>query len=237
MKKIVMIIGLCLLSLSLVACSNSEDTNTLLSGTNKEFTLVDLSEYTGANGSTAYIAVNGVVYDVTDEFSNGKHQGMQLGGTDATSVFASSPHSQSFLNQLDVVGVLVTAYTQNDNTSNEVVSLPVFTIEELANYTGANGSTAYIAVNGVVYDVTNEFINGTHQGMLLGGTDATAVFATSPHSQSFLSQLTIVGSLEGFPVISETVQVTNPYDDDENEYEDEDETEYEDEDETEYEDD
>ena len=76
------------------------------------------------------------------------------------------------------------------------VQLPVFTLEELAQYTGANGSAAYIAVDGVVYDVTEVFDNGEHKGMKLGGTDATSVFASSPHSASFLSSLTVVGTLE-----------------------------------------
>ena len=80
-------------------------------------------------------------------------------------------------------------------------TLPVFTLDELAMYTGASGSTAYIAVDGVVYDVTLEFDNGQHQDMQLGGTDATEVFATSPHSAEFLASLMIVGSLEGYELI------------------------------------
>jgi len=73
----------------------------------------------------------------------------------------------------------------------------VFTLEELAQYNGDNGSDAYVAVNGVVYDVTNasDWENGWHKDMHLAGTDATAVFADSPHSEAFLASLPIVGTM------------------------------------------
>lgn len=73
----------------------------------------------------------------------------------------------------------------------------VFTLAELATYDGDGGTTAYIAVNGTVYDVTNvsEWENGWHKGVHLAGTDATTAFAGSPHSASLLATLTIVGTL------------------------------------------
>lgn len=74
----------------------------------------------------------------------------------------------------------------------------VFTLTELAQYNGDNGTDAYIAVNGIVYDVTDAdgWNNGWHKGMHLAGTDATAAFEGSPHSASILSGLPIVGVLE-----------------------------------------
>ena len=86
--------------------------------------------------------------------------------------------------------------TTTDTTTDPAAELTVFTIEELATYTGANGSLAYIAVNGIVYDATSVFNNGQHQGIQIGGTDATTVFAASPHSASLLNSLVIVGTLE-----------------------------------------
>lgn len=204
-----------LVSLTLAACNNTPEGN-------QTFTLAELAQYNGQNGAKAYIAVSGVVYDVTnaDGWSNGSHQGMLLAGTDATAIFATSPHSQETLNELPKVGTLVSD-TASVNTPNSY--LPVFTLNDLANYTGANGSLAYIAVNGIVYDVTNVFTNGKHQGIQLGGTDATTVFASSPHSQSLLNSLPIVGTLEGAPLLPNTQNPTTPgsTDDDDDDYEDE----------------
>lgn len=83
------------------------------------------------------------------------------------------------------------------SSSQPSSSLREFTLTELAAYNGDNGSLAYIAVNGTVYDVTNaaEWSNGWHKGMHLAGTDCTAAFADSPHSASILSSLTVVGTL------------------------------------------
>lgn len=189
------------------------------------FTLAQLSSYTGTNGSTAYIAVNGIVYDVTNEFTNGAHKGLQLGGTDASVAFANSPHATSWLNQLTIVGTLATSTVENPSNPTTTEYLPVFTLEDLSSYTGANGTTAYIAVSGVVYDVTSEFTNGAHKGLQLGGTDATVAFANSPHATSWLNQLQKVGSLEGAPLIvkSTTTPTTpNTNDDDDDEHDDDD---------------
>ncbi len=210
--------------------TNPQDPQTPTETTLPVFTLSELATYTGANGSTAYIAVSGVVYDVTNVFVNGKHQGLQLGGTDATQAFASSPHSASLLATLTVVGSLEGFPTIDNPSTPTDTTLPVFTLSELSAYTGANGSTAYIAVNGVVYDVTNAFTNGMHQGLQLGGTDATQAFASSPHSASMLATLPVVGSLEGYPTITEPTTPTYPYDDDDDDEYDDDDDEYEDDD-------
>ncbi|MCK7488154.1 MAG: hypothetical protein MZU97_23730 [Bacillus subtilis] len=72
-----------------------------------------------------------------------------------------------------------------------------FTLAELAAFNGQNGAPAYIAVNGVVYNVTNAsgWTNGRHNGILYAGTDATVAFQGSPHSSSILNNLPIVGNL------------------------------------------
>ena len=91
-----------------------------------------------------------------------------------------------------------TSGTSGSQTSISTSSeLRQFTLSELAQYNGDNGGLAYVAVNGIVYDVTDaaEWENGWHKGLHLAGTDATAVFATSPHSQTLLDTLPIVGTL------------------------------------------
>lgn len=52
-----------------------------------------------------------------------------------------------------------------------------FTLEELLQYDGKNGRPAYVAVNGIVYDVSNSsaWQAATHFG-LMAGNDLTEEF-------------------------------------------------------------
>lgn len=83
--------------------------------------------------------------------------------------------------------------------ANPAVAVPnqTFTIQDLANYDGKNGRPAYVAVSGVVYDVTNNraWAAATHFG-LVSGRDYTQEFA-SCHAgqQSILATLPVVGRL------------------------------------------
>lgn len=56
-----------------VTTTTTDSTTSSLDTTQRTFTLSQLAVYNGNNGSDAYIAVNGIVYDVTDapEWSNG----------------------------------------------------------------------------------------------------------------------------------------------------------------------
>ncbi|EJO5347428.1 hypothetical protein NRP93_001507 [Clostridium botulinum] len=73
----------------------------------KEFTLDELSEYDGTMGKPAYVAVNRIVYDVTDisKWSGGTHFGLTA-GKDLTSQFESCHGSSSKLKKLPKVGIL-----------------------------------------------------------------------------------------------------------------------------------
>ena len=73
----------------------------------------------------------------------------------------------------------------------------IFTKDELKKYDGQNGNPAYVAVNGVVYDVTNakQWNNGSHQGHS-AGQDLTSVIASAPHGTSVLKDLPVVGKLQ-----------------------------------------
>lgn len=105
-KKLAILPLLGLLALtSLSACAPASSTSI----EPLELTLTELAEFDGQDGAKAYVAVNGVIYDVTnsDGWDDGEHQGMQLAGTDATSVITSAPHGTSVLSGLPIIGELV----------------------------------------------------------------------------------------------------------------------------------
>lgn len=72
----------------------------------------------------------------------------------------------------------------------------IFTLDELKNYDGKEGRKAYIAVDGVVYDVTNvaAWQGGTHHGNK-AGNDVSDRIVKAPHGKSTLEKLEIVGKL------------------------------------------
>lgn len=76
----------------------------------------------------------------------------------------------------------------------------VLTAAELAAYDGKDGQPAYVAVDGVVYDVTDvpQWANGDHYEGMTAGQDLTEQIETlSPHGTSVLDGLPVVGTLEG----------------------------------------
>jgi membrane-associated progesterone receptor component len=83
--------------------------------------------------------------------------------------------------------------TQSISPSNQ----RAFTLEELATFTGKNGSPAYVAVNGIVYDMTTNraWAAASHFG-LTAGKEYTQEFA-SCHAgqQSILAALPVAGRL------------------------------------------
>ncbi|WP_148136155.1 cytochrome b5 domain-containing protein [Candidatus Formimonas warabiya] len=85
------------------------------------------------------------------------------------------------------------AAQQSQANRTAQASARVFTLEELNKFDGQNGSPAYIAINGIVYDVSKvrEWKNGSHQGFS-AGKDLTADF---PHKASILNKVPIVGKL------------------------------------------
>ncbi|WMJ76858.1 MULTISPECIES: cytochrome b5 domain-containing protein [unclassified Sedimentibacter] len=87
---------------------DSDSTNILQPDTTRIFTEAELSTYNGRNGNPAYVAVNGVVYDITNNAAWGgaTHFGLSA-GTDVTNQFASCHAGQPVLNKLKVVGKMV----------------------------------------------------------------------------------------------------------------------------------
>ncbi len=70
----------------------------------------------------------------------------------------------------------------------------IFTLQELAQYNGQNGQPAYVAVDGIVYDMSIVFRNGDHHGYS-AGQDLSSAFHDK-HSQDYLSRVPVVGKLQ-----------------------------------------
>lgn len=75
--------------------------------TEKQFTLDELKQYNGQNGNPAYVAIDGIVYDMTDvePWQGGKHHG-NVAGQDLSEVIGHAPHKRSVLAKLTAVGKL-----------------------------------------------------------------------------------------------------------------------------------
>ena len=86
--------------------------------------------------------------------------------------------------------------TNKTDTENTITNLEdkYFTVDELAKYNGENGMPAYVAVDGVVYDMSSVFISGTHYSHY-AGTELTEEFY-SRHSKSEITKYPIVGKLK-----------------------------------------
>lgn len=81
----------------------------------------------------------------------------------------------------------------------------VFTAEELKNYNGRNGQPVYVAVDGIVYDLTRSkyWKTGTHMNMHEAGADQSrAIHELAPKSihkgGKILERMPKVGVLAGY---------------------------------------
>ena len=102
---------------------------------------------------------------------------------------------------LVIVGVVVLSACTTDKPNGEEkepdnTELLQLTLEELAMYDGQDGNKAYIAVNGIVYDVTDvaAWTSGSHNGGT-AGTDVSSLINNAPHAESVLDNLEVVGEI------------------------------------------
>jgi len=116
---------------------------------------------------------------------------------------ANAPVKNALLTRMqkDVANIAMMVQGLQDETVSESPqpgAARIFTAAELAGYNGRDGSPAYVAVSGVVYDVTNVAAWGgaTHFG-LTAGTDASSQFASCHAGQPILSKLKVVGKMSG----------------------------------------
>ena len=85
--------------------------------------------------------------------------------------------------------------TQDESVSETTEEL-MLTLQELEAYNGENGAKAYVAYEGVIYDVTGvtQWKTGSHGGNMVG-TDITEKLNSAPHGVSKLDEVMAVGKI------------------------------------------
>ncbi len=118
LRKVLPCAALVLLTVLWVAGCGSSGTDgttatTAGSRVDQVFTVAALAEFDGRDGRPAYVAVDGVVYDVSDSLAwpEGMHSSCNLGaaaGKDLSDVIDQAPSNmRSLLERMPVVGSLV----------------------------------------------------------------------------------------------------------------------------------
>lgn len=167
------------------------------------FTVEELAKYNGKNGAKAYVAVGGIIYDVTaiSKWSGGNHYGITAGKVLDKEFAQCHSNKLAIMEYAVAVGVLDNinkdskSKIKNDSKSRD--ELRYYKIEDIAKFDGKNGTLAYIVVDGTVYDVTsmNQWISGSHYG-LAAGKDLTEYFKTCHKNEAdILKKLRIVGTI------------------------------------------
>lgn len=88
--------------------------------------------------------------------------------------------------------------TQNTSQTDVAPAKLELTVDKLAQYNGKNGNPAYIAVDGVIYDVSDvpQWKDGEHNGFFAGNDLSEEIKSISPHGTSKLKGLPAVGSIK-----------------------------------------
>jgi uncharacterized surface protein with fasciclin (FAS1) repeats/predicted heme/steroid binding protein len=186
---------------------------TLLDGKSLTFTL-DGSDVkingTVTVDATDIIALNGVIHVIdgvllppADPASfNVSFTGFE--GADLGSVTYTEGDTLTFPTAPDIAGYTFGGWDNDgtiitaDMTISATYAKIFFTLAELSAFDGRNGANAYVAYEGVIYDVTNNsrWPNGSHNGYQAGQDLTAALNSVAPHSSSNLTTQPVVGFLQ-----------------------------------------
>lgn len=122
----------------------------------------ELALFNGKEKKEKYISVDGLVYDVSNlkKFNKEPYLGLKL-GTDATEEYRKiiKEGGEDILKEAPIVALLAEPYEEEIMESKEEYKeeedLKIISKEELSNYDGKDGRLAYIAIFGIVYDITD----------------------------------------------------------------------------------
>lgn len=163
----------------------------------------ELAEFDGKNNKPAYIAIDGMIYDISniELFKKSPHNELQF-GKDLTNEFSECHDGNlEILNKIPIIGMLaepeevelikeVRPYYSEDR-------LKIISTKELAKYNGENNNKAYVAIDGFVYDVTNsQFLKDSYRIKFNLGTDVSNYYKGN---KALLKELEVVGILYDFP--------------------------------------
>jgi predicted heme/steroid binding protein len=97
------------------------------------------------------------------------------------------------------VPMATTEAVATESEMTEPVTMIELSLDELKIYDGKNNQPAYVAFEGMIYDVTNhpKWPNGEHNnGLVSAGTDITEAIKSAPHGNSKIKTLKQVGTLK-----------------------------------------
>jgi len=99
--------------------------------TQREFTLEELSRYTGSHGNPAYVAIEGIVYDISNyrAWRDGTHFGL-IAGQDLTSQFNSCHGIIDILTNAPKVGILI-----HEGNMNSRYTMPIERQQDKSKFT------------------------------------------------------------------------------------------------------
>lgn len=72
------------------------------------------------------------------------------------------------------------------------------TIEELAKFDGGDGRAAYVAISGIIYDVSEspQWQKGHHEERHQAGQDLTEELKSAPHIRTVIERFPVVGKVD-----------------------------------------
>ncbi|MGI6005480.1 MAG: cytochrome b5 domain-containing protein [Christensenellales bacterium] len=104
----IILMAVAMLLLGLIGCSGQSAPDAS-PGEQIELTLEELAAYDGKDGNPAYIAVDGVIYDVSgsSRWKDGEHNGYSAGQDLTDPIKNKSPHGLSTLSRVPAIGKIV----------------------------------------------------------------------------------------------------------------------------------